>query len=145
MRAVSGSMEQVLEWKLVYTKARCEAWSEANLRNQGYAVLLPRVRCASGRAFEPLFPRYLFIGHAPGRDIAAVRNTRGVQRIVEFGQRPARVPPGVIDKIRGRMDGAGVVELDDSPSAAPLFDRRALERLRTLVRLAQAGFRVVAA
>lgn len=138
-------MEQELEWKLVYTKARCEAWSEAHLRNQGFAVLLPRVRSGSGRSFDPLFPRYLFIGHAKGRDIGAVRNTRGVQRIVEFGGRPARVPADVIDEIRGRMDHAGVVELDREAQARPLFDRRAQERLRALVRLAQAGFRVVAA
>jgi transcription antitermination factor NusG len=139
-------MVQELEWKLVYTKARCEAWSEAHLRNQGFAVLLPRVRNAKGTAFEPLFPRYVFIGHTPGRDIGPIRNTRGVQRIVEFAAHPARVPAEVIEEIRSRMDAHGVVALDaNAPSPRPLFDRRAQERLRALVRLAQAGFRVVAA
>ena len=138
-------MEQELEWKLIYTKARCEAWSEANLRNQGFAVLLPRVRSRSGRSFDPLFPRYVFIGHSRNRDITPVRNTRGVQRFVEFGDGPVRVPSAVIEEIRARMDAAGVVQLANEPEAVPLFDRRAQERLRTLVRLAQAGFRVVAA
>lgn len=135
-----------LEWKLVYTKARCEAWSEANLRNQGFAVLLPRVRSGSDRSFEPLFPRYLFVGHQPDRDIAPLSNTRGVLRVVEFGRRPARVPLDVIEEIRSRMDARGVVELDPATAPArPLFDPRAQQRLRALVRLAQAGFRVVAA
>jgi transcription antitermination factor NusG len=136
-------MVQDLEWKLVYTKARCEAWSEANLRNQGFAVLLPRVR--SGGTFEPLFPRYVFVGHTPDRDVSSVRNTRGVQRLVEFAGTPARVPSSVIDEIRGRMNGSGLVELEKGAAPIPLFDQRAQERLRTLVRLAQAGFRVVAA
>ena len=138
-------MGQDLEWKLVYTKARCEAWSEANLRNQGFAVLLPRVRSSSGRSFEALFPRYVFIGHARGRDLSPVRSTRGVLRIVEFAGQPARVPSDVIAEIRSRMDAHGVVELDAMAPPRPLFDRRAHERLRALVRLAQAGFRVVAA
>jgi transcriptional antiterminator RfaH len=132
-------MDPVWEWKLVYTKARCETWSEVNLRNQGFAVLAPRVRARSG--FAPLFPRYLFVGHERGRDTRALLSTRGVQRIVCFGERPAHVPQGVIDEIRGRMDAHGVVRLPDEP-ARPLFDRRAKERIRTLVKLAAAGFRV---
>ena len=67
-----GEMESESEWKLVYTKVHCEAWSEANLRNQGFAVLMPRIRARSG--FAPLFPRYLFVGHARGRDIRSLRS-----------------------------------------------------------------------
>ena len=138
-------MDRVLEWQLVYTKARCESWAEANLKNQGFSVLLPRVSCKSGTGFEPLFPRYVFIGSEPGRDTRSVINTRGVARLVQFGDRPVRVPPGVIDEVRNRMDAHGVVELDASEVATPLFDRRARERLRALVKFAEAGFRVRAA
>ena len=47
-------------WQLLYTKSRAEEWVEINLRKQGFATLLPRVRSRSG--FGPLFPRYLFAG-----------------------------------------------------------------------------------
>ena len=134
-------MAPELEWKLVYTKARCETWSEVNLRRQGFSVLMPRVRSRSG--FSPLFPRYLFIGHEHGADTRPVRNTRGVQQLVHFGEHPARVPQHVIDEIKSRMDPQGVVHLD-ATAVQPLFDRKQQERVRTLVKLAQAGFRVVA-
>ena len=136
-------MESALEWKLVYTKVNCEVWSEANLRNQGFSVLMPRVRARAG--FAPLFPRYLFVGHEPGRDTRTLNNTRGVRYLVSFGGYPARVPQSVIDEVRSRMDAHGVVHLDPELTTRPLFDRRARERVRTLVKLAQAGFRVATA
>jgi transcription antitermination factor NusG len=134
-------MMGALEWMLVYTKSRCEAWCEANLRNQGFEVLGPRVRTAKG--IEALFARYLFVGHERGRDTRSVENTRGVQRIVTFGGRLARVPQDVIDEVRSRIGADGLVQLDVAVS--PLFDRAAAARLRALVKLAEAGFRVRAA
>jgi Transcription termination factor nusG len=136
-------MQRDSEWKLVYTKVHCEAWSEANLRNQGFSVLLPRVRARAG--FAPLFPRYLFVGHEPGRDTRALRSTRGVRYVVMFADHPVRVPQSVIDEVRGRMDAQGVVHLEREANRQPLFDRRERERVRTLVKLAQAGFRVAIA
>ena len=138
-----GKMERDLEWKLVYTKARCEAWSEVNLRNQGFRVLSPRVRAKTG--FAPLFPRYVFIGHEPGRDTRPIRSTRGVQTLVYFGESPVPVPRDVIDDILSRMDHHGVVELDVYATRRPLFDRQERERIRALVKLVEAGFRVKAA
>jgi hypothetical protein len=136
-------MESESEWKLVYTKVHCEAWSEANLRNQGFAVLLPRIRARAG--FAPLFPRYLFVGHERGRDTSVLRSTLGVQYVVSLGEKPVRVPQSVIDEVRARMDARGVVQLDARATAPRLFDRRERERVRTLVKLAQAGFRVAIA
>ena len=130
-------MQRDLEWKLVYTKVRCETWSEAHLRNQGFSVLLPRVRTRSG--FAPLFPRYVFIGHERERDIRCVRSTRGVLHFVHFGDHPVKVPVDVIDEIRSRMNAYGVVELD---AVQPLFDGRQRERIRMLLKLAEAGFKV---
>jgi hypothetical protein len=136
-------MSPDIEWKLVYTKAHCEAWSEANLRNQGFSVLLPRVRTRSG--FGPLFPRYLFVGHQQGRETHCLRSTFGVLYVVSFGNEPARVSQDVIDEVRSRMDGHGVVHLDPAVTRQPLFDRRERERVRALVKLTQAGFRVAIA
>ena len=136
-------MSRDLDWLLVYTKARCEAWCMANLRNQGYEVLSPLARTKGG--IELLFPRYVFVGAARGRDTRSLLGTRGVQRLVKFGDAAARVSQAVIDEIRSRLGPDGFVELDSAAPGASLFDRRQRERLRALVKLAGAGFRVRAA
>ncbi len=135
------SLDRTLTWLLLYTKPRAEAWADINLRKQGYQTLLPLVR--SRGAFAPLFPRYLFVGHAEPQ-ARALRGTRGVLYVVHCGERPARVPLDVIADVRGRMDAHGVVTLEDRPTPDPLFAKAQRERVRALIRFAQAGFRVVA-
>jgi transcriptional antiterminator RfaH len=136
------TVDSGLCWVLLYTKPHAESWAEINLRRQGYATLLPRVRART--SFAPLFPRYLFAGYRLDQRIAPLRNTRGIQSIVHCGDQPARVPPEVIEEVRGRMDAHGVVALDVAAPRDPLFARAERERTRTLIKLAQAGFRVVA-
>ena len=128
-------------WLLLYTKARAESWADINLRKQGFSTLLPRVRERGG--FGPLFPRYVFVGAQAGTDLRPAQSTRGVLYVVHCGETPARVPIEVIDDIRARMDAQGVVEVEGRV-VDPLFARRERERVRALVKLAQAGFRVVA-
>ena len=135
-------VERDLCWLLLYTKAHAESWAEVNLRKQGFTTLVPRVRHRDG--FSPLFPRYVFIGAPTGTDFRPARSTRGVLYVVTCGETPARVPRDVIAGIRARMDDHGVVELDRQPLVEPLFARRERERVRALVKFAQAGFRVVA-
>lgn len=135
-------VDRDLCWLLLYTKARAESWADVNLRKQGFSTLVPRVR--QGDGFGPLFPRYVFVGAPPGADLRPARSTRGVLYVVQCGEKPARVPHDVIDAIRERMDAQGVVQLEGRPTLDPLFARRERERVRALVKLAQAGFRVVA-
>ena len=135
-------VDRDLCWLLLYTKARAESWADVNLRKQGFATLLPRVRQRDG--FGPLFPRYVFVGAPAGTDFRPARSTRGVLYVVQCGERPARVPHDVIEDIRARMDEQGVVHLEGQVPADPLFARRERERVRALVKFAQAGFRVVA-
>ena len=127
-------------WQLLYTKARAETWVEINLRRQGYATLYPLVRSRS--ALRPLFPRYIFAGFEREQSPRAMRSTLGVLYVVHFGSEPARVPHDVIASVRERMDEWGVVTLDLLAPRDLLFDRRERERVRTLVKLAAAGFRV---
>jgi transcriptional antiterminator RfaH len=134
--------ESELRWMLLYTKPHAESWAEINLRRQLFATLLPRVRHQAG--FRPLFPRYLFVGLAPEQTVAPLRSTRGILYIVHCGERPAHVPSSVILEVRARMDARGVVAVDPGPGTDPLFASRERERIRTLEKLARAGFRVVA-
>lgn len=129
-----------LTWQLLYTKPHAEEWVVVNLRRQGYATLLPRVRSRSGH--RPLFPRYVFAGFEAGQSERPLRSTRGVSYIVQCGAAPARVPLSVIGEIEARMDAHGVVTLDDAAPPDPLFVKRERERVRTLVRFAEAGWRV---
>ena len=132
--------DPAVSWVLVYTKARAETWADANLRSQGFSTVYPRVASRVGRA--PLFPRYLFVGFH-GRDVPrALSGTYGVHSVVEFNGRPARVPREVILDLASRMNEHGMVTLDTTVRTDPLFAHRERERVRTLIKLAQAGFRV---
>ncbi|HXT16677.1 MAG TPA: transcription termination/antitermination NusG family protein [Gemmatimonadaceae bacterium] len=135
----SSDADQGLTWQLIYTKPRCEAWAEVNLRNQGFVVLGPRTR---GRtSLVPLFPRYLFVGGQPAHPFERLRNTRGVAKVVYCGDYPARVEPDVIRQLRARMNANGVVT-PDAPTRTGLFSGRERERVRALLKLAAAGYRV---
>jgi transcription termination factor NusG len=129
-----------LIWQLLYTKLHAEVQAELNLRRQGFATLLPRVR--NGSEFAPLFPRYIFTGHHPGQPTACLRSTIGVLDIVRCGEQPTRVPLEVIEEIRSRMNAHSIVRVGEGPKVDPLFARTQRERVRALERLVAAGFRV---
>jgi transcription antitermination factor NusG len=135
-------LDRDLCWILLYTKPRAESWAEINLRKQGFVTLLPRVRQRSG--FAPLFPRYLFVGFPSGMPEERLRSTRGVLYVVHCGAKPARVPLEVVAAVQSRMDARGIVILDEVPRTDPLFAKAQRERVRALIKFAQAGFRVVA-
>jgi len=127
-------------WLLVYTKAHAEAWTDINLRRQGFETLIPRVAARGG--FRPLFPRYVFVGAEQNAPTQPVRSTLGVLYVVHNGERPAAVPMQVIDEIRGRMNENGVVHLEKTAARDELFAQRERDRIRALIKLTAAGFRV---
>lgn len=129
-----------ISWLLLYTKPNAEAWTDINLRNQGFVSLIPRVVARGG--FRPLFPRYVFAGHARDRSARSLASTSGVLYVVKCGEQPARVPRDVIAEIRGRMNDNGIVHLESATAPDALFAGRERERVRALVKFAQAGFRV---
>lgn len=92
-----------IRWMLVYTKPHAEAWAAANLANQGFRALLPRVSSGRGAGLGMLFPRYLFVGAPGDRTTAAIRSTYGVAYVVHCGDKPAVVPVEVIADIAGGL------------------------------------------
>lgn len=93
-------------WYVVHTKPRQETRAQENLVNQGFTCFLPTLdveRLRAGRRVvvsEALFPRYLFVQLETGRsNWSAIRSTRGVARLVEFGGVSARVPAELIDAL----------------------------------------------
>ena len=118
-------------WYAVYTKPREEARALDNLDNQGYTCFLPTLhieRLQKGRRVlcsEALFPRYLFVRLEAGRsNWSAIRSTRGVARLVEFGGVATRVPSTIIEALaeqpglqKGLFDVGDHLKVVDGPFA----------------------------
>ena len=103
---------------VVYSKPREEQRAEKNLLRQGYEVFLPLCRKARSLEMAPLFPRYLFVWIAEGKQWSPVGNTPGVSKILKnSAHRLATVPEKVIREIQARMDkdGGAVILQDESP------------------------------
>ena len=100
-----------MHWYLLHTKPRQEALALQQLQQQGYPCYLPTLRVEKVRQSalmvvqEPLFPRYLFIQlseEASARSWGPVRSTRGVSKLVMFGQHPARVDDALVAALQAR-------------------------------------------
>ena len=100
-----------MQWYLVHTKPRQEKCALDNLDRQGYQCYLPTISSERLRqglltvSDEPLFPRYLFIRLGLGdsaKSWAPIRSTKGVSRLVSFGNAPARVEDGLIELLRAK-------------------------------------------
>ncbi len=108
-----------MHWYLVHTKPRQEACALQNLNHQGYDCYLPLLssekilRSQIIKASEPLFPRYLFIrldtGHT-AKSWTPIRSTRGVSKLVSFGNQPARVTDELVELIRARESSGEIDE-----------------------------------
>jgi transcriptional antiterminator RfaH len=61
----------------------------------------------------PLFPRYLFVEIAIGRDQwTSIRGTFGVSHLLMDGEQPRAVPFGVIEALLAMSDATGLITLD---------------------------------
>jgi len=96
-------------WYLVQTKHRLENLALENLSYQGYKCYLPlmKVEKVVNKQIEvkkvPLFPRYLFINlDFKSKNCAPIQSTRGVSRLVCFGQIPAKIHDELIKHIYSR-------------------------------------------
>ena len=98
-----------MPWFLIHTKPRQEVIALENLERQGYPCYLPMLpaeKLRQGKLVtiqEPLFPRYLFIQLGQGataQSWSPIRSTRGVSRLVSFGNEPARVPADLVQMLQ---------------------------------------------
>lgn len=106
-----------MRWYLVHTKPRQEACALQNLMQQGYECYLPMLpaeRLRQGAltvANEPLFPRYLFVrlgDSESAKSWAPIRSTKGVSRLVSFGNQPAKVSDGLVEVLKKREVAGGM-------------------------------------
>jgi transcriptional antiterminator RfaH len=111
-------------WYLVLTKPRHEDIAQTHLQRQGFHIYLPLLQQHKHRrniyqvVTEPLFPRYLFIKlNSDVDDWSKIRSTRGCISLVRFGQLPARIPDGLIEKLQHEESA----RLLDQSSCTPDF------------------------
>lgn len=112
-----------MKWYLVHTKPRQEHCARENLERQGYECYLPTLVMEKLRrgelvsAEEALFPRYLFIrlsqDHS-AKSWSPIRSTRGVSRLVAFGNEAAQVDEHIIESLKAHAQMA-------QGAASPLF------------------------
>ncbi len=141
-------------WYALQSKPKQETRAEANLRGWGIETLLPRMRelsAASGRPSRrvtPLFPNYLFGRFDADALITKVRNTRGIHRVVGFGEYATPIDDEIIALIQARIAEDGFVappepqpgdevEVVEGPlrSFVGIFERQLQGRDRVLVLL----------
>ncbi len=103
-------LDTIARWYLIQTKPRQELRAEENLRRQQFECWRPlRAVHTTGsgrspRAEEPLFPGYLFIRLDQVQDNwYPIRSTRGVSRIVGFGNGPTPVRDELVQALRQRL------------------------------------------
>ncbi|MCE2510442.1 MAG: transcriptional activator RfaH [Alphaproteobacteria bacterium] len=119
-------------WFVVRTQPQAEAKVAAHLRRQDFEVYLPRYAKTrrharrEERIAAPLFPRYLFVCLDLDRHRwRAVNGTRGVERLICHGERPAPVPASVIEDLKHQERADGLL----APASLVLFERGARVRL----------------
>ena len=97
---------ETTHWYLLQTKYNQEKKAAQELRQQNISVFLPlykHEKMISGKKVikkEPLFSRYLFAWlDTENTNWSSVRSTRGVSKIVEFGNGPTIVNEAIITEL----------------------------------------------
>lgn len=104
-------------WYLIQCKPRQDERAEENLLRQGYTCYRPRhtrerlLRGQRQNVVESLFPGYLFIRLSSLDNWAPLRSTRGVNRVVSFGNQPLPVDQELIDCLQQRCDAVSSEQL----------------------------------
>ncbi|MCY1291401.1 Transcription antitermination protein RfaH [compost metagenome] len=123
MRAPSDTASR-RKWYLIQCKPRQDERAREHLERQLYTCYQPRhrvERVIRGRrqmAEEVLFPGYLFIHLDDSNDSwLPIRSTRGVLRLVTFGQQPLAVADQLVEQLKSRTEQASPLSALPAPGA----------------------------
>ena len=92
-----------MKWYLVAVKPQQHKTARIHLTHQGVDVYDPEIQLSDGKQLrtEHAFPAYIFTRFDPlVQSAVAINSTRGVNKIVMFGQCLAIVNPKIIDIMR---------------------------------------------
>jgi len=97
-------------WYVVQSKPGQAVRARTELENQGYDIFFPEIHVEAIKKgkrvekVEPLFPGYLFIYLSEMEsNWRPIRSTRGVAKMITFGDQPAIVPHEVIEVLRRKL------------------------------------------
>jgi len=102
-------------WYLIQCKPRQDERAEENLLRQGYELYRPKLhveRLMKGQRkeiCESLFPGYIFIRLGLLDNWSPLRSTRGVTKIVGFGDFPLAVNDNLIDQLKLHESEPGIL------------------------------------
>ena len=102
-------MEHSERWFALYTKPHKEYMVQGLLRSHKVETYLPEIAVAvrrrDRRDKKPFFPHYLFARLDPHSDqMAKVRWTPGLRRVVSAGGQPVPIPDEIVAHIRQRLE-----------------------------------------
>jgi transcriptional antiterminator RfaH len=108
-------------WYVIQTKPKQEERATQNLSVSGIETFAPKIIKAiknsfSGRAkyqLKPLFPQYIFARFKAREKLQQVRYTRGVYKIVGFGESPCPMDDDIIKIIKNRSKENDLIDLED--------------------------------
>jgi transcriptional antiterminator RfaH len=146
-------------WYVLQAKPRQDARAESNLLRWDVQTFAPKVRearCLPGGDTVyhtvPLFPSYLFARFDAESLAGKIRHTRGIQRIIGFGEYATPVEDAIVQLIQEQMADDGVVrapaarpgdavEIIDGPfrSFVGIFERHMCARERVVILLTTIG------
>jgi transcriptional antiterminator RfaH len=105
-------------WFAARARPKQEELALVNLDRQGFEAFLPRIRRPpSAKAkrspklsLAPLFPGYVFVAVDVGRERwRAINSTLGILYLVQFGNLPAPLPEGLVERMRTLSDAQGLL------------------------------------
>lgn len=141
-----------MSWYLIHTKPRLEQCALENLQNQNFACFLPQIRVEKLRrgklveVDEPLFPRYFFIQLDTGNHAQSwhpIRSTKGVSRLVSFGQEPAKVSDELVALIRTQCNSNEVQQRHFTPGETVQITDGAFAGLEAIYQMSDGERRVM--
>jgi transcriptional antiterminator RfaH len=108
-------------WYALQTHPLQEERATENLNAWGVETFAPKYKERRSNAFtgrpvyftRSLFPRYMFARFDAGRMLRKVWFTRGVSKVVGFGDGPTPVEDEIIELIKSRADKDGFVQFDE--------------------------------
>ena len=103
-------------WYVIQTKPKKEEEATSYLSTRGVEIFSPLIESFAVRnermrkEFKPLFPNYIFGKFDLEQNYPLVRWGRGVNRVLGFGGYPVPVAEEVIELIKKRTDGNGIIK-----------------------------------
>jgi transcription elongation factor/antiterminator RfaH len=113
-----SSANDISCWYVVNTHPKQENRADMNLRAWGITMLNPKIREREYTPYskidkyviKPLFPRYIFAQFSISK-LEKVQFTRGVYKIVSFGDSPTHIDDEIISEIQSRIGDGGYIKV----------------------------------